>query len=714
MELIESKSLLAKLMATENLIVEQRQVSTAMFDVTNRILILPILDNNISPYLYDLFCGHEVGHALYTPEDGTLKATALKLSKSLMNVLEDSRIERKIKNKYPGIRASFVRGYSELIQKDFFGTANVDLNTLNFIDRVNLYCKGGPSQGIKFNEEETVLLKEVESTQTYDDVIELALKINHLMKEQVEEAEKRRIESGDKEEDEKFDNEGYKDSEEETEEMEFKPNSPEGSSYDEETPQQTDEAEESEQGGTDGAGVEGHNEIKSHTDEVYERNQSKLYANTGKEYYYGNIPSINLNKMIIPYKQLWKRYKAEASEYSIDTEGFQKTRKDSTKVVSYLAKEFEMRKNADQMKRTSIAKTGELNMSKIYSYVFNEDIFKKATVVAEGKSHGLVMFLDWSGSMTDNINNTVKQLINLTLFCKKVNIPFDVYAFSSEYNSNDWIKETWKEGNIYLDKCNLLNILSNKMSASEYSYACSALLYMTSGRHRLDWFCLGGTPLNEAIIAAMEIIPEFKKQYKLQLVNAVFLTDGEGHGGNMVYRNLPVESIPFNDAVTHTAEEQLVPMRGLTRQRYGSCNEIFVIRDPKTKNQVILNEGSGQEKITGAFLKLLKQRTGCNVVGFYILSSRDFRNAIWRYFPKLSNTELLRSEFRKNNFAVSINAGYDEYYFIRTEGMNTDDEVELEVKENATTRGLVSAFSKYTKGRLTNRVVLNRFIGMIA
>ena len=713
MELIESKSLLAKLMATENLIVEQRQIPTAQFDVKNRILTLPILDNDISGYLYDLLCGHEVGHALYTPEEGIRKALELKLSMSLMNVLEDSRIERKIKNKYPGIRASFVRGYSELIAKDFFGTSGVDMNTLNFIDRVNLFCKGGPTQGIKFNEEETLLLKEIESTQTYDDVIELAIRIGEFMKNQAEESEKKRIESGDQEEDEEFDNDGYEDSEEETEEMEFNPNSPEGS-YDEDTFEQSDEVKENEQNGTQGAGTEGHNDIKSHTDEAYERNQNRLYANTGREYYYGNIPSINLSKMIIPYKQLWKRYKAEASEYSIDTEGFQKTRKDSTKVVSYLAKEFEMRKNADQMKRTSIAKTGELNMSKIYSYVFNEDIFKKATVVAEGKSHGLVMFLDWSGSMSENINNTVKQLINLTLFCKKVNIPFDVYAFSSEYNSNDWLKETWKEGNIYLDKCNLLNILSNKMSASEYSYACSALLYMTSGRHRLDWFCLGGTPLNEAIIAAMDIIPEFKKQYKLQLVNAVFLTDGEGHGGNMVYRNLPVESIPFNDAVTHTAEEQLVPMRGLTRQRYGSCNETYVIRDPKTKNQVILNEGSSQEKITAAFLKLLKQRTGCNVVGFYILSGRDFRNAIWRYFPKLSNTELLRAEFRKNNFAVSTNTGYDEYYFIRTEGMNTDDEVELEVKENATTRGLVSAFSKYTKGRLTNRVVLNRFIGMIA
>ena len=264
MELIESKSLLAKLMATENLTVEQRQVPTAQFDVKNRILTLPILDNNISGYLYDLLCGHEVGHALYTPEEGIRKALELKLSMSLMNVLEDSRIERKIKNKYPGIRASFVRGYSELIAKDFFGTSGVDMNTLNFIDRVNLFCKGGPTQGIKFNEEETLLLKEIESTQTYDDVIELAIRIGEFMKKQAEEAEKKRIESGDQEEDEEFDNDGYEDSEEETEEMEFNPNSPEGN-YDEDTFQQSDEVKESEQNGTQGAGTEGHNNNKYYT-----------------------------------------------------------------------------------------------------------------------------------------------------------------------------------------------------------------------------------------------------------------------------------------------------------------------------------------------------------------------------------------------------------------------------------------------------------------
>ena len=152
MELLQTKSLLAKLMATENLIVEQKAVDTASFDVKNRVLVLPMLDRNISGYLYDLLVGHEVGHALYTPEEGIYKAKELGINLSLMNVLEDSRIERKIKHKYPGIRASFIRGYTELISKDFFGTAGANLNNLNFIDKVNLFCKGGPTQGIIFNE----------------------------------------------------------------------------------------------------------------------------------------------------------------------------------------------------------------------------------------------------------------------------------------------------------------------------------------------------------------------------------------------------------------------------------------------------------------------------------------------------------------------------------------------------------------------------------
>jgi hypothetical protein len=224
MEMLDSKSLLAKLMATENLIVEQKAVDTASFDVKNRVLTLPILDKNISGYLYDLFVAHEVGHALYTPEEGMKKAIDLNLNMSLMNVLEDSRIERKIKYKYPGVRASFVRGYKELIEKDFFGTKGVNLSSLRFIDRANLFCKGGPTQGIDFTEEERDLIQEIESTNTYDDVIELGKKLSQYAEQEQEERKKKIVlipdEDGD-EEMESFDNSFYDDSDEESEDEEF-------------------------------------------------------------------------------------------------------------------------------------------------------------------------------------------------------------------------------------------------------------------------------------------------------------------------------------------------------------------------------------------------------------------------------------------------------------------------------------------------------------
>ena len=65
----EQKSQLAKLMATENLTVEHQKIQTARFDPQNRILYLPIWQN-MTGALYDLLCGHEVGHALYTPASG--------------------------------------------------------------------------------------------------------------------------------------------------------------------------------------------------------------------------------------------------------------------------------------------------------------------------------------------------------------------------------------------------------------------------------------------------------------------------------------------------------------------------------------------------------------------------------------------------------------------------------------------------------------------
>ena len=711
MHITESKTLLAKLMATENLIVEQRKVQTASFDVKSRVLTLPILDSKISPFLYDLFLGHEVGHALHTPLDGMMKAKEEGISLSVANVVEDSRIERKIKNKYPGIRTSFVKGYRELIEKDFFGTKGADLNDLNFIDRVNLYTKGGAAQGIQFNEFEKSLVNKIETTETYDDVIRVAREVMAYMKEEAETAKKLNpTEEFEEDEDgdyEGFDSEGYEDSDEYDDETETRI-----SKGTDETQRETDkpvDSGESFGGGTDPEG-ESDEQIKSHTDETYRKNESKLFNADGDSYYYGNIPDIDLEKAIVPYKQLWAEYHKEAIEFQkrnkgywdikngISVEKFQKIRNDAKKVVGYLAKEFELRKNADQLKRASIAKTGELNMSKIYSYQFAEDLFKKITVLPNGKSHGLVMFLDWSGSMHNHLENTIKQLINLVMFCKKVNIPYDVYAFTSEHN--DCYSGEFKEGDIVLRNFKLLNLLSSKMSASEFSYAGAALVNLSHYRSfKPYWFQMGGTPLNETVISAMKIVPEFQKQYKLQIVNTVFLTDGDGHTLRDVYYT--------NDDGYKTS--------GTGREYVYGKHKKMVIRDPKTKSEVKVDNPHGRE-LTAQYIKMLKARTECNIVGFYVLSGRELGRELHWFYPNLSYNlhDKIKYEFRKNKSMVVTSAGYDEYYLLRAEGLDTDDDVEFTVKENATTRGLVSAFSKYAGNRLNNRVVLNRFVGMIS
>jgi hypothetical protein len=732
--LIQSKSLLAKLMAMENIIIEQRSVPTAMFDVKNRILTIPLLDDKISPELYDLFVGHEVAHALWTPMDGLLKAHEQKVSRGVTNCVEDARIERKIKVKYPGLRNSFTKAYRELMNKNFFNTEGYDINDMNFIDRANLYFKSGASLGIEFTPEERELVNEIGSTETYDDVIEVSKRICSFMKEQYEQKAKNSDHEDESEDfdfdsndsshynyDEDYDSEDSDDSNnsnadsddydsEETEDGDSSENS-QGEFEDDgdsESDSGTGEAtnpsvrESSNAKKSIGSGTLNEEDIRSHTDEALKQNESMLFAANAAQINYANIPQFELDKHIVDHKYLYKKYRADSDiEVSIDRENFQKIRKDTSKIVSFLAKEFELRKNADQLKRASTAKTGDLNMSKIFSYQFNEDIFKKITVLPGGKSHGLVMFLDWSGSMNHHMANTVKQLISIVMFCKKVNIPFEVYCFS-ESGPQEPHRPVPKDGDLGMDAFFLLNILSSRMSAAEFTFAASVLVYISSRTHNYyyvpHWFRLGSTPFNEAIISAMDIVPAFQAKYKLQIVNTVFLTDGEANQCRTIYHLNPISKNFEHDYNSESHKRRLV------------------VRDPLTRNEVTVRNLYDRGALTAGLIKLLKMRTNCNVVGFYLLSSRDFRREMFRWFPYNKCSDL-RAKFRKEKFAIVKSAGFDEYYLMRSEGHSLDnlnEDEDFVVEEGATTRKLVNAFSKYTSNRLANRVVLNRFVGMIA
>jgi len=188
---LAAKSALAKLMAAENITVEVNpSVPTASFDLEQRRLTLPLWD--IDGDAYDMLVGHEVSHALYSPQtgkelqDGCAKIDSKRpmLAKNYLNIVEDARIERLIKLDYPGLRKSFAAGYREFMRRDLFSIANRKVEDLPLIDRINLQYKIGWLIEVPFTKEELALVQRVATTRTWDEVVDLSKEIYELAKQQ--------------------------------------------------------------------------------------------------------------------------------------------------------------------------------------------------------------------------------------------------------------------------------------------------------------------------------------------------------------------------------------------------------------------------------------------------------------------------------------------------------------------------------------------------
>ena len=171
----ETKSLLAKLMASEDINVEYREsAKTAAFDTEGRTLIMPVL-KDMTENSTDLFLGHEVGHALYTPQ-GAIKEVVKKgnLFKGVVNIVEDARIEKMIQTKFPGLKSSFYKGYGDLMERGFFDIKGQDVNELNFIDRINVHFKIGVRAGVDFSDEEMTIVDKISNLRSWDDTLKVS------------------------------------------------------------------------------------------------------------------------------------------------------------------------------------------------------------------------------------------------------------------------------------------------------------------------------------------------------------------------------------------------------------------------------------------------------------------------------------------------------------------------------------------------------------
>ena len=118
--------------------------------------------------------------------------------------------------------------------------------------------------------------------------------------------------------------------------------------------------------------------------------------------------------------------------------------------------------------------------------------------------------------------------------------------------------------------------------------------------------------------------------------------------------------------------------------------------------------------MTGLLLRVLKERTGCNLIGFYI-SSYGF-DAMYRQFYGYDRGEVYKNcdkDWKDNGFFGVTTAGYDEYYILNSKSMNISTS-NLNINSDMTKRKIASEFIKFSEKKSVSRVLLSRFVKRIA
>jgi len=710
----EIKETLAKLLATENLIVEHRKVGTASFDVENRVLTLPMWEK-ASNLVYDLLVGHEVGHALYTPNEDWKQGEYAKVPMSFVNVVEDARIEKLMKRRYAGLSKTFYKGYQELHNQDFFSVENEDMSSMAFIDRLNLYYKIGAYHMIEFSAEEQLFVDRTGSVETWEEVLKLSHDIYAYLKSKREEPSPIKMNLDDL-------NQGSGEEQQNTQ-VEVEPSNSDfkGPVGDSEGVSE-DSMEENDEGDTPQDKGGETNEFESSTDNAFTENQKELINQHSYESAYLSIPQkIDLDRIVVNCDMLQEYISEFYSNEKFTTDSYDsrlleenqkeyaKYKKTASNGVNYLVKEFEMKKSANAYSRSSVSKTGVLDCTKLHTYKFNDDLFKKVTVLPDGKNHGLVFILDWSGSMANVIHDTVKQLLNLLWFCKKVNIPFEVYAFTyefpvteSDFDDDHVLKELQelKVNDLYLHKSfRLLNLMSYTRSSSQFDRDCLNLWRLgTFSRHYgttmiPNGLGLSGTPLNETIVTLHSILPKFIKETGVDKINTIFLTDGESNGIGRVVR----------------MNEDYFPDRPFGKI---SVNSNCQLRDVKKgRTYKTFNDHNWDTSVTKTLLTNLKDNFPfVNFISYRVVESRDVSNVHWYYTGNYS--EINKKKWAKERSAILNTTGYDAMYAIASTSLNQSDD--FEVAEDATTAQIRAAFKKSLKSKAANKKILSSFATMVA
>ena len=762
---VSSKETLAKLLATEDITIVRKNEKTASFNLKNRTLVLPMW-KDMNADTTDHLTGHEVGHALFTPEEGWMNSIEGKTNgfKTYLNVVEDARIEKLVMRRYPGLRKSFIKSYVKMLDGGFFGKSRTTINAYGLIDRLNVHFKCGTAAEVSFSKEEEKWVEEIKNAETWDEVVDISERLYDKAKE---EAENEEAETGDSDEfgSEDFDEDygygdpidsddegeegtsGYGDeeSEEESEESSDNGNTTDSKSEDEgstpSSPANTNEVDEGEgeetsmpspnEGGYDFDNIP--KDPTAVTDKILSENIVNTYVDgDAREVKNLYLPTTSVKKFITPYKNIISEFDKtyfghEAEVENIIKDLMKKFRANNKPTINYLVKEFEMKKRATEYARTTVAKTGVIDPIKMNNYRYSDDIFKKISIVPEGKNHGLLMFVDFSGSMAADMSATIDQTLNLIMFCRQVNIAFRVYGFTNkrtgpvdpEWHKNyrDELESDNRERLAYADDLNIIELFHNKMSRSDFIKMSGILSYTglfykerygsrvaydrylkskTAPLPNLpDNLWLYGTPLQDTICGAIEIFHDFKDSNRLDIVNTVFLTDGD------------------SNRMSTWIEDKNKEGNYLYGYDITSYGRSAYLIDPKTKKSYKV--GSRYD-VTSTLLKMFRDNTKSNAIGYRIvpLNKKRARSELYGFINDWAAFDKMWATMSKDKFIMIPNSGYTEFFAIQG-GKNLETaNTSIEVAEDAKKGAIRTAFKKANNNRKASRLMLSKFIDLVA
>ena len=663
----------------------------------------------------DMLIAHEVGHALYTPNEWDF---VNEIPLSYVNVVEDVRVEKLMKRRYAGLPKTFYNGYKDINKKDFFQLQFRDLEEFALIDRINLFYKVGSFWDIPFTGAQEIAFRDEAATvETFEEVKDLAARIAKYQKEQVSEStsqteatEGTPIElpqqgSGDKiqsSQQEPTESKESKESNEQGTEAPTKAEQEDGQKSEESQESAPSPAAPAGKGATSGKTYG--DDLEAVTDSILEESIQNLVDTESAPITYVTLPEINLEKTIVTpdtwvkcLEDYWTEH--EHFEFAeIDAE-WRKYKTQSTKEVNYLVKEFEMKKSASAYARTTVSKTGVLDTAKLFQYKYNDDIFKKISVTPDGKNHGLIFNLDWSGSMSNVLFNTMKQLLNLVQFCKKTGIPFEVYAFTNEWDRADSQRvDNPIENEVIIEGFNMINFASSQLKTKElekvmkYMFRLAFSMTYRHSRYNVPYkLYLSGTPLNEAIISMRQILPQFVKQNKVEKSHIINLTDGEG---SYIMRNKKWGHYDYDKLVSGNIADCQLRDRKVGRiyptfgyDYYGSSH-------------------------TDIFVQNLKDMfPSTNVISIRLCSGHEFNRVT--YDMDFDTKEKTKAEWRKHKSFINFNSAYTRSLYIQTTSLDDTDNA-FEVKEDARKQDISRAFKKSQKGKTSSKRILNEFISVIA